>query len=173
MTQKNPKNQEPNPKNQTKFFLFGIWFSGFGCWSLDWIFGFRWDDFRSPLSADNRLLFRHGHEAVFQHLHLLGRLDGRRGLGRRHRLGRCGLNGTRRRIAGRRACLVLDLAGGHAFFFFLDFHNQVLTGTNVLALLTAAAVVACSVMASAPMHSPETIFGSHCCFCCSVPYLEI
>ena len=85
---------------------------------------------------------RHRHVAKFQRLHLLGLRGSRRGLGRRHWLGGYGLNRFRRSGARRRADFMLDLASRYALFFLLDFHHQILSGSNVLALMAGAAIVA-------------------------------
>ena len=84
---------------------------------------------------------RHRHVAIFQRLHLLGLRGSRRGLGSRHRLGGRGLNRSGWRFASFMTSSLLDLASRDALFFLLDFHHQILSGSNVLALVTSAAFV--------------------------------
>jgi hypothetical protein len=44
---------------------------------------------------------------------------------------------------------MLDLAGGNALFFLFDFHDQILPGSDVLALMTSTAFVAGAIVAGA------------------------
>jgi hypothetical protein len=51
------------------------------------------------------------------------------------------------RSGWRRASFMLDLASGNALFFLFDFHDQILSGPDVLALMTSTAFVASTIVA--------------------------
>jgi hypothetical protein len=52
---------------------------------------------------------------------------------------------------------MLDLASGDALFFLLDFHNQILSGSDVLALMTCAAFVARAIMVAVMTAAPTAM----------------
>jgi len=95
-------------------------------------------------SGCDPLLLGHGQVAIFQHLQGQGGLASGRGLGRRHGLRRYRLNRPRRR----RATTLFYLASRNAFFFVLDFHDQIFPRSRMLTLM-AIAVVARPVLAVA------------------------